>query len=65
MSEIIQLGSYSLELYTSDNGEYRWRIKSSNGQNVASANEGFASKASCKNNIRSLLKALSLLPEEF
>lgn len=32
------------ELYKSSNGEYRWRLKSSNGQVIAASGEGYTSK---------------------
>jgi Domain of unknown function (DUF1508) len=32
------------ELYKSSNGEYRWRLKASNGQVIATGGEGYSSK---------------------
>ena len=42
------------ELYKSPNGEYRWRLKASNGQIIATSGEGYASKASASNGIDSV-----------
>jgi uncharacterized protein YegP (UPF0339 family) len=33
------------EIYQDSGGNYRWRLIASNGQNVASSGESFASKA--------------------
>ena len=33
------------EIYADASGQYRWRLRSSNGQIVASSGEAFASKA--------------------
>lgn len=42
------------EVYKSSNGEFRWRLKASNGQVIATAGEGYSSKASCLNGIESV-----------
>jgi uncharacterized protein YegP (UPF0339 family) len=34
-----------LEVYKSPNGEYRWRLRATNGQVIATGGEGFSSKA--------------------
>jgi uncharacterized protein YegP (UPF0339 family) len=39
------------EVYTSSNGEYRWRLKSGNGQVIAASGEGYTSKDSVLNGI--------------
>lgn len=44
------------EVYASSNGEYRWRLKHSNGQVIATGGEGYSSKASCKAGIASVKK---------
>jgi uncharacterized protein YegP (UPF0339 family) len=36
---------WHFEIYEDSGGHYRWRIKSANGQIVASSGEGFASRA--------------------
>lgn len=41
------------EVYTSKNGEFRFRLKASNGQIIASS-EGYKSKAACMNGIESI-----------
>lgn len=38
----------SLEIYADKGGKARWRLKSSNGQTIASAGQAFASRASAK-----------------
>jgi uncharacterized protein YegP (UPF0339 family) len=39
------------ELYKSSNGEYRWRLKSGNGQIIATSGEGYGSKDGATNGI--------------
>ncbi len=39
------------EVYPSSNGEYRWRLKSGNGQIIATSGEGYASKSGASNGI--------------
>lgn len=46
------------ELYKDKAGEYRFRLKASNGQNIL-ASEGYKSKSSCKNGIESVKKNAS------
>ena len=37
------------ELYKDAKGEFRWRLKASNGQTIATGGEGYSSKASARN----------------
>jgi uncharacterized protein YegP (UPF0339 family) len=39
------------ELYKDARGEYRWRLKSANGQTIATGGEGYTSKAGAQNGI--------------
>ncbi len=43
------------EIYKSANGEYRFRLKATNGQIIASG-QGYKSKAACLNGIESVKK---------
>lgn len=43
------------EVYVDNAGEYRFRLKAKNGQNIA-ASEGYASEKSCLNGIESVRK---------
>ena len=43
------------EIYLDKKGEYRFRLKASNGEPI-SASEGYTAKASCKNGIESVRK---------
>lgn len=43
------------EIYLDKAGEYRFRLKARNGQNIL-AGEGYASKSGCKNGIESIMK---------
>lgn len=43
------------EIYKDKKGEFRFRLKSANGQNIL-ASEGYKTKASCKNGIESVKK---------
>lgn len=42
------------EMYEDKKGEWRWRLKASNGEPLAISEEGFSSKTSCKNSIESV-----------
>lgn len=42
------------EVYKDKSGEYRWRLKSSNGNQIASSGEGYSSKANCLNGIKAV-----------
>ena len=46
------------EIYQSKNGEYRFRMKSSNGQ-IVLASEGYKQKSSAKNGIESVRKNIN------
>lgn len=39
---------WKFEIYADTAGNYRWRLKASNGQTVASSGESFDSKANAK-----------------
>ncbi len=39
------------ELYEDTRGEFRWRLKSGNGQNIANGGEGYTTKAAALNGI--------------
>ena len=43
------------EVYTDKKGEYRFRLKSSNGQTIATG-EGYSTKKACLNGIESIRK---------
>lgn len=43
------------EIYKDAGGEFRFRLKASNGQNIL-ASEGYKTKASAKNGIASVMK---------
>lgn len=43
------------EIYKDKKGEFRFRLKAANGQNIL-ASEGYKSKSSCKNGIESVRK---------
>ncbi|MEW8155432.1 MAG: YegP family protein, partial [Candidatus Thiodiazotropha endolucinida] len=43
------------EIYKDKAGEYRFRLKASNGQNIL-ASEGYKAKSSCTNGIESVKK---------
>jgi uncharacterized protein len=42
------------ELYTDGKGEFRWRLKSANGQIIATGGEGYTSKAGALNGIEAV-----------
>ena len=39
---------WKFEVYADSGGKYRWRLKASNGQTVASSGESFASKSNAR-----------------
>jgi uncharacterized protein YegP (UPF0339 family) len=39
------------EVYQDKSGEYRWRLRATNQQIIASSGEGYKSKDSCRNGI--------------
>lgn len=41
----------SFELYQGSDKQYRWRLKSANGQVIATGGEGYVSKAGAQNGI--------------
>lgn len=51
------------EVYTDKAGEYRFRLKAANGQNIA-ASEGYKTKAACLNGVESVKKNAPDAPVE-
>jgi uncharacterized protein YegP (UPF0339 family) len=45
------IGKYTFEVYEDRGGEFRWRLKASNGQIVAAASEGYTARAGCEHAI--------------
>jgi hypothetical protein len=54
-SEAVAAGM-TFEMYKDARGEFRWRLKASNGQIVATGGQGYAAKADCKHAIESIQK---------
>jgi hypothetical protein len=46
----------AFEIYKDAKGEFRWRLKASNGQIVATGGQGYSAKADCKHAIESIQK---------
>ena len=46
--------SATFEVYKDKAGEYRWRLKAGNGQNIASSGEGYTDKRGCLAGIESV-----------
>lgn len=44
------------ELYQDAKSEYRWRLKSTNGQTIANGGEGYTTKRAAKEGIASVQK---------
>lgn len=53
--EIVAAKCPKFEIYTDKAGEYRFRLKATNGQIIA-VSEGYKAKASCENGIASVRK---------
>ena len=45
------------ELYKDGKDEYRWRLKASNGQVIATSGEGYTTKASALGGIKSVQRS--------
>ena len=43
----VREGAGTFEVYQDKSGEYRWRLKAANGQNIATSGEGYTEKRSC------------------
>lgn len=41
----------TFEVYKDNAGEFRWRLKAANGQNIGSSGQGYKAKADCKHAI--------------
>jgi uncharacterized protein YegP (UPF0339 family) len=54
-SEARSAGTF--EVYKDKAGEFRWRLKSSNGQIIATSGEGYSEKRSCMSAIESVKRA--------
>jgi uncharacterized protein len=55
VTPIVEAKNPKFEIYTDKAGEYRFRLKASNGQIIA-VSEGYKAKASCTNGIESVKK---------
>jgi uncharacterized protein YegP (UPF0339 family) len=50
------------EVYKDKGGEYRWRLKSGNGQVIATGGEGYTSKAGVENGIAAVKRDAPAAP---
>ena len=48
-----------IEIYEDASGEYRWRMKASNGRIVAVGGEGFTRKSSCRESVTEVWNTLA------
>ena len=46
----------TFQIYTRKDGEYSWRLKSGNGQTIATAGEGFTTKEGAQKGIDAVKK---------
>lgn len=46
----------TFETYKDSSDQYRWRLKASNGQTIATGGEGYSSRSSCLAGIESVKK---------
>jgi uncharacterized protein YegP (UPF0339 family) len=46
----------TFEVYKDAKGEFRWRLKATNGQIIATGGQGYSAKADCKHAIESIQK---------
>jgi uncharacterized protein YegP (UPF0339 family) len=56
----------TFEMYKDRAGEFRWRLKASNGQVVATSGQGYGAKAECRHEIEQIQKnaATATITEE-
>jgi uncharacterized protein YegP (UPF0339 family) len=47
------------EIYKDTAGQYRWRLKSANGQTIATAGESYVSKSGAQNGIEAVKRDAS------
>ncbi|MBC8102862.1 MAG: YegP family protein [Cytophagales bacterium] len=52
------------ELYKDTKGEFRWRLKASNGEVIADCNEGYKSKESCTHGMELVKRDAATAPVE-
>jgi hypothetical protein len=48
------MASATFEIFEDKSGEYRWRLRNSNGNIIADSGEGYASKQKAKQGIQSV-----------
>jgi uncharacterized protein YegP (UPF0339 family) len=53
-----------VRVYRSSNGEYRWRLRATNGQVIATGGEGYSSKAAAQSGIESVKRVAESAPVE-
>ncbi len=46
---------YKFEVFVDKAGEYRWRLRASNGQIIATGGEGYKEKSSALNGVKSVM----------
>ena len=56
---IKDLDKYKFEVYEDKAKEFRWRLKASNGQTVASSSEGYTARADCEAAIALIKKGVA------
>jgi uncharacterized protein len=54
----------TFELYQGSDNQYRWRLKSANGQIIATGGEGYTSKAGAQNGIAAVKRDAPTAPVE-
>jgi uncharacterized protein len=54
----------TFELFQDKKGEFRWRLRHSNGNIIADSGEGYTTKASAKNGISSVVENAPAAPIE-
>ena len=52
------------EIYKDRAGEWRWRLKSANGRNIADSGEGYSTKSNCRRAVNELAGATHIPVDE-
>ena len=57
LKKVVEQKCPKWEIYLDAKGEYRFRLKASNGNIVCITNDGYLSKPACKNGMQAIAKA--------
>jgi uncharacterized protein YegP (UPF0339 family) len=59
LANAVAMAGATFEIYQDSRREYRWRLKARNGQVIATAGQGYKSKADCRHGVELVQKEAS------